>query len=485
MKKCSPVSRPLLCASRLYSSFSALLVLFALVQAAVLVWFLWPLQPMPAAAINAPVFLPGDWAEEREPGILRVGLCPVASLQAFFSPFGPGLEREVLERFAGEERLVLRWFFPRSAEEGLAMLRNGDLDLVAGYDGPLPSDPELKYTPSYPLQQVPDLRGADQTGAATRERLQTALAASSVLVRGNGGDASLPSLWKTPAPLVASDGLVVRSYVPQFGAGAAALSFRPVSRRCIWREDAFLTPQRMAAFWERIEKEGSLANLRERYFGFWNAREDSLPRLGELSRTLETRVSPYVRTIREVCRQYGVDPLLVIALIYHESRFDPDAQSPTGPGGIMQIAMQTARFLHVDPWNAHASIEAGVRYLCIIWNDLEKFVMDPWDRWFVTLAAYNQGPSFVERALRLYRNEFGTGSEKIAWSDLKRVARVSQGGDMARMAEAVGYVERIRYTYALLYGACATRLPLSPAVGSLADLSSPISFAPSAARSGR
>lgn len=90
MKKCSPVSRPLLCASRLYSSFSALLVLFALVQAAVLVWFLWPLQPMPAAAINAPVFLPGDWAEEREPGILRVGLCPVASLQAFFSPFGPG-----------------------------------------------------------------------------------------------------------------------------------------------------------------------------------------------------------------------------------------------------------------------------------------------------------------------------------------------------------------------------------------------------------
>ncbi len=475
LKKCSPVSRPLLCASRLYASFPALLGLFALVQAAVLVWFLWPLQPMPVAAINAPVFWPADWAEDREPGTLRVGLCPAASSQAFFSPFGPGLEREVLERFAAEERLVLAWSFPRSAEEALVMLRNGDLDLEAGYDGPLPSDPDLKYTPSYPLQQVSSLRGTDTAGAAARERLQRTLAASSVLVRGNG-DAALPSLWKTPTPLAVSDGLVVRRHVPHFGAGAAALSLRPVSRRCVWREDAFLTPQKMAAFWQRIEKEGSLANLRERYFGFWNAREDSLPGLGELSRTLEARVSPYARTIREVCRQYGVDPLLVVALIYHESRFDPDAQSPTGPGGIMQIAMQTARFLHVDPWNAHASIEAGVRYLRIIWNDLAKFALDPWARWCVTLAAYDQGPSFVERALRLYRDEYGTGRGKIAWSDLKRVASVSRGGDMARMAEAVGYVERIRHTYALLYGSCATRMPLSPAASSLADLSSQATF---------
>ncbi|HET8646831.1 MAG TPA: transglycosylase SLT domain-containing protein, partial [Vicinamibacteria bacterium] len=47
--------------------------------------------------------------------------------------------------------------------------------------------------------------------------------------------------------------------------------------------------------------------------------------------------------IREAAIAYGVDPGLVRAMVWVESRYDPYAVSPRGARGLMQLTSDTAR----------------------------------------------------------------------------------------------------------------------------------------------
>ena len=88
---------------------------------------------------------------------------------------------------------------------------------------------------------------------------------------------------------------------------------------------------------------------------------------------------------------YGVDPLLILAIIQEESQFDPRAVSSKGAMGLMQITQETAKHLGLrDPFDVQENIEGGIRYLQIL---LERH---NWDL-RLALASYNAGPSKVER----------------------------------------------------------------------------------------
>lgn len=88
---------------------------------------------------------------------------------------------------------------------------------------------------------------------------------------------------------------------------------------------------------------------------------------------------------------YGIDPLLVKAVIQVESRFNPLAQSSSGAMGLMQINEVTAKHLGVsDPFSISQNIEAGTRYLQSL---LERHY---WDL-HRALASYNAGPTVVSR----------------------------------------------------------------------------------------
>lgn len=95
--------------------------------------------------------------------------------------------------------------------------------------------------------------------------------------------------------------------------------------------------------------------------------------------------------IREVAGLHRVEESLIRAVIHAESAYRPDAKSPKGAQGLMQLMPETQQALGViDPFDPVANIEAGTRYLADL---LRRFDGD------VTLAsaAYNAGPGAVER----------------------------------------------------------------------------------------
>jgi soluble lytic murein transglycosylase-like protein len=99
------------------------------------------------------------------------------------------------------------------------------------------------------------------------------------------------------------------------------------------------------------------------------------------------RIAPYVAA---AAARHGLEPALVDAVAHHESRFRPDAVSPKGAIGVMQLMPATAAALGVNPWDVGQNIDGGARYLRAM---LDRFGGDV----ALALAAYNAGPGAVER----------------------------------------------------------------------------------------
>jgi soluble lytic murein transglycosylase-like protein len=94
--------------------------------------------------------------------------------------------------------------------------------------------------------------------------------------------------------------------------------------------------------------------------------------------------------VDKTSRAHDVDPLLVDSVIRVESGYDPNAVSPKGAEGLMQLMPSTAQMLGVqDSFDPAQNIEAGVKYL----KYLQNLYKD--DR--LALAAYNAGPAAVDR----------------------------------------------------------------------------------------
>jgi len=95
--------------------------------------------------------------------------------------------------------------------------------------------------------------------------------------------------------------------------------------------------------------------------------------------------------VADLAAKYDVSPALIEALVWQESRWRTQAQSPAGARGLAQLMPGTARQLGVNIDNPEANLEGGARYLRMQLDafdgDLEK-----------ALAAYNAGPGRVQRA---------------------------------------------------------------------------------------
>jgi transglycosylase-like protein with SLT domain len=97
--------------------------------------------------------------------------------------------------------------------------------------------------------------------------------------------------------------------------------------------------------------------------------------------------------IRAAAKKHQVREALVASIVRAESNFNPDAVSPKGAIGFMQLMPETAQLLGADPTVPEQNIDAGTRYLRILIDRYQKY-RNSLRR---VIAAYNAGPGVVDR----------------------------------------------------------------------------------------
>jgi soluble lytic murein transglycosylase-like protein len=94
--------------------------------------------------------------------------------------------------------------------------------------------------------------------------------------------------------------------------------------------------------------------------------------------------------VRDAAARYVLPPKFVESVAKVESAMKPDAVSPKGAIGVMQLMPATARSLSADPNDPEQNIDAGTRLLRELLIKYDGDVAK-------ALAAYNAGPAAVDR----------------------------------------------------------------------------------------
>lgn len=112
----------------------------------------------------------------------------------------------------------------------------------------------------------------------------------------------------------------------------------------------------------------------------------------------------YEHVVTGNAKLYELDPALVAAVIYQESRFNADARSDAGAVGLMQLLPDTARGIAVhtggakfDPATDLLNPDLNVRYGCWYLRHLRQKYHEYRNGDELALAAYNAGQTNVDR----------------------------------------------------------------------------------------
>jgi soluble lytic murein transglycosylase len=124
-----------------------------------------------------------------------------------------------------------------------------------------------------------------------------------------------------------------------------------------------------------------------------------------------TQPDPYLRAryplryehiVRGHARNYDLDPALVAAVIYQESKFQADARSESGAVGLMQLLPETAKGIATRTGGSRFQVsdlldpEINIRYGC--WY--LRHLLDKYGSVDRALAAYNGGQGNVDRGIQ-------------------------------------------------------------------------------------
>jgi len=113
-----------------------------------------------------------------------------------------------------------------------------------------------------------------------------------------------------------------------------------------------------------------------------------VPTVPEVDQPLDPK-----RLAAEAAKRNNLPEALVRSIMHAESAFRPDALSPKGAIGLMQLMPATAHELHADPRDPRQNVEAGTAYLRSL---LLKYENND-DQVARAVAAYNAGPAAVDR----------------------------------------------------------------------------------------
>jgi len=156
----------------------------------------------------------------------------------------------------------------------------------------------------------------------------------------------------------------------------------------------------------------------------FNYLQDNYP-LEELPLELWEHLYPayFEDMIREYALKYEIDPLLALAMIREESRFNAWNESVAGARGLMQIIFSTgewiAQKLNIEDFNddmlfvPDINIDLGCWYIGYL---KERFLNDP----ILIISGYNAGPGKTSKWLKEYdRSDLDNFVENVPYSETR------------------------------------------------------------------
>ena len=381
-----------------------------------------------------------------------------------------GFEYNLVRRFARGHGLDLEVIVTETDAELFDGLRTGRGDLVAA-PVKVTDDPYSGVELSRPYRYVRDAVVAHATHPRPPASLRE-VSTSSILVQREG------AAWETLVKLVgATTGLRV---VPapenvtanELAAAVATGEYELAVMDGVALQEAVLggapiraalwLDQGMPRSWAVRDTDRELLAAINRYIGreyhsaFYNLihrRYVEATNQGTAGSESTARLSPYDDLTRRFAERYGFDWRLLVAQMYQESRFDPQATSPKGAEGLMQVMPPTARdmgFGNVrDPVTG---IHAGVKYMAWMRERFERELPVEERTWFA-LAGYNAGYTRVRDARRLAANlgldpDRWFGNVERAMLELPRSELAKANGHTScGCDEPVDYVKAVRARY--------------------------------------
>ena len=120
----------------------------------------------------------------------------------------------------------------------------------------------------------------------------------------------------------------------------------------------------------------------------------------QASKTLHGQISPYDKIIKHYAKKYRIDWLLVVSIMYQESKFMTDLVGIGGSFGLMQMMPLTGQRYNVDENSPpEAQIKAGISLLAELCKKYPN--CEDKELWRMVVGAYNAGSGHIQDARKL------------------------------------------------------------------------------------
>lgn len=392
-------------------------------------------------------------------------------------PGGPtGFEYELAKQFADYLGVKLNVVTPPNFNDILPLIALGDAHLAAaGLTVTEKRREKVRFGPTYHriIPQVVYRSGSRRprspaqltgtlevvAGSSHEERLETLKKKHPDLdweARPNQSSEELLTLvWQQLIDYTVADShelAVNRHYYPELKPAFDLDEPQPLAWAFPRTDDDSLY-QAARTFFSKIEQDGTLEQLIERYFG--HIEKFDYVGTRRYQAHVEQRLPEYQDLFVEAAEDFGMDWRLLAAVGYQESHWKPDAVSPTGVRGLMMLTRDAAKDLGIENRSDPAqSIQGGADYLSRMAARLPEHITEP-DRTWLALAAYNVGLGHLEDARKLTLKNKGDPDK---WVDVKKNLPLLSKEKWfkqtrygyARGREPVRYVENIRTYYDIL-----------------------------------
>jgi len=238
---------------------------------------------------------------------------------------------------------------------------------------------------------------------------------------------------------------VTRRHYPELMRAFALTPEEPIA--WIVGPDADELAQALDSWFSRDQSTQEVDRLMAAHFGFFP--EFDYVDLTRFRSDILEVLPTYERDLRTAGRRNDLPWRLLAAMGYQESRWNPDAVSPTGVKGFMMLTRDTASRVGVpDRTDAKESIWGGARYFNDILSRLPEDIEED-DRIWFALASYNMGLGHIYDARALAEQN---GLNKNIWVDVKQMLKhlsdektyPTLRHGYARGYEARRYVEQVR-----------------------------------------